>query len=164
MDMVDTMEDADGVGLAAPQVHASLRIVVYRVPSGRLEDEDDELPEEPSEEFGEELAEEPVSQPLTVLINPEIELLGDDVVEAMEACLSVPDLAGKVPRHSHIRLRAQDLSGAWSEREIEGFHARVLQHECDHLDGILYPMRMTDLSTLAFTSELGRRREPEDEI
>ena len=154
-DMIDTMADAGGVGLAAPQVHAPVRIVIYQAPGARLAaDEEEEGAFE--EEDG------PAALPLTVLVNPVIEPLGEDMDEAMEACLSVPDLAGKVPRYRRIRLRAQDLDGEWGEIEAEGFHARVLQHECDHLDGILYPMRMTDLSTLSFTSELGKRRAAED--
>jgi peptide deformylase len=151
-DMIETMADAGGVGLAAPQVHASLRIVIYQVPGARLAAEEEEEGAFDDEDGG------PAALALTVLINPEIEPLGEEMDEAMEACLSVPDLAGKVPRHRHIRLRAQSLDGEWSEIEADGFHARVLQHECDHLDGILYPMRMTDLSTLTFTSELGKRR------
>ena len=98
----------------------------------------------------------------TVLINPEIEPIGTRMEEDMEACLSLPGLAGMVPRHDHIRYRWTDTGGAAHEREATGFHARVVQHECDHLDGILYPMRMTDLSTLAFTSELGRSQPLED--
>jgi len=94
--------------------------------------------------------------PLTVLINPEIEPLSEERVVGVEACLSVPGLAGPVPRWSHIRYRALDLHGRMFEREAKGYHARVVQHECDHLDGILYPMRMTDLSQLAFVEELRR--------
>ena len=144
-DMLDTLEDAQGAGLAAPQVHVPLRLVLFRVPPGREtvpEGDDDEAhaaPEAP-----------------TVLINPGIEPLGETVVEDLEACLSLPGLAGMVPRHERIRYRWTDTEGRAHEREAQGFHARVVQHECDHLDGILYPMRMTDLSTLAFASELGR--------
>ena len=94
--------------------------------------------------------------PLTVLINPEIEPLSDEKVSGIEACLSVRGLAGPVPRFAHIRYRALDLHGRMFELEAKGYHARVVQHECDHLDGILYPMRMTDLSQLAFVEELRR--------
>jgi peptide deformylase len=96
---------------------------------------------------------------LTALINPEIEVLGEDTAAGLEACLSVPGLAGMVPRYTHIRYRGLDAAGQPIEREARGFHARVVQHECDHLDGILYPMRMTDLSTLSFVEEMRRSAE-----
>jgi peptide deformylase len=150
-DMIETMEDADGTGLAAPQVHVPLRLVIFTVAGDRAgrgdggEDEDGaEDPEAPADE----------DVPLTVLINPVIEPLGEETVEGWEACLSVPDLAGRVPRHNVVRYRGLALDGSEIAREAWGFHARVVQHECDHLDGILYPQRMTDLSTLVFTSEL----------
>ena len=91
-----------------------------------------------------------------MLINPEIEHLTPETALGPEACLSVPGLIGQVPRTTRIRYRGLSLEGKVLEREAEGFHARVVQHECDHLDGILYPQRMTDLSSLAFTSEIGR--------
>ena len=138
-DMIDTLADAAGAGLAAPQVHVPLRLVMFHVSAARAHRED---------------GEEAEACPFTVLINPEIELLGEDMTESLESCLSMPGLAGKVPRYSHIRYRGVDHLGATIEREARGFHARVVQHECDHLDGILYPMRMRDLSTLTFTSEL----------
>ena len=151
VDMVDTLVDADGAGLAAPQVHVPLRLVLFRVPPGQepAGSEDDAAPASTLE-------------PPTFLINPEIEPIGTRMEEDMEACLSLPGLAGMVPRHDHIRYRWTDTGGTAHEREAMGFHARVVQHECDHLDGILYPMRMTDLSTLAFTSELGRSQPLED--
>ena len=148
-DMVDTLVDANGAGLAAPQVHVPLRLVLFRVPPGR-----DSAAVEAGGD-GESAPEAALESP-TVLINPVIEPIGERMVEDMEACLSLPGLAGIVPRYHHIRYRWVDLEGRSRECEAEGFHARVVQHECDHLDGILYPMRMTDLSTLAFTSELGR--------
>jgi peptide deformylase len=92
--------------------------------------------------------------PLTVMVNPEIEPLDDATAMGWEGCLSVPGLAGMVPRHDRIRYRFRTLDGETVERTAEGFHARVVQHECDHLDGILYPQRMTDLSLLVFTEEL----------
>jgi peptide deformylase len=92
--------------------------------------------------------------PLTVLINPEIEPLSEERVTGVEACLSVPGLAGPVPRFAHIRYRALDLHGRMFEREAKGYHARVVQHECDHLDGILYPMRVRDFSRFGFTEVL----------
>jgi len=148
-DMVDTLVDANGAGLAAPQVHVPLRLVLFRVPPGRETAE-----EESDEDIDSVLASE--AEAPTVLINPVIEPIGTHMVEDMEACLSLPGLAGIVPRHEHIRYSWTDIEGQDHEAEARGFHARVVQHECDHLDGILYPMRMTDLSTLAFTSELGR--------
>ena len=139
-DMIETLEDVGGIGLAAPQVHVSKRVVIFYVPGERRA-----AAGEPAEDV-----------PLTVLINPEIEPLSEEKAAGIEACLSVPDLAGPVPRWTHIRYRALDLHGRMFEREAKGYHARVVQHECDHLDGILYPMRMTDISQLAFVEELRR--------
>lgn len=136
-DMIDTMFDAPGVGLAAPQVHVPLRIVVFHVPRGR----------EAQEGEGGDI-------PVTVLINPEIEPLGQDNEEAFEGCLSLPGMTGKVKRYSHIRYRGLGLDGEVIEREASGFHARVVQHECDHLDGILYPQRMDDLSSFGYVEEM----------
>lgn len=148
-DMLETMEDAGGTGLAAPQVHVPLRVVVFFV-SGRRA----------AAEGGPESADREV--PLTVLVNPEVEALTGETALGPEACLSVPGLMGQVPRATRIRYRGLTLEGGRLEREAEGFHARVVQHECDHLDGILYPQRMTDLSLLAFTSEAGRLPPPGD--
>jgi peptide deformylase len=139
-DMIETLEDAGGIGLAAPQVHVAKRVVIFFVPGERRASAG-----EPAEDV-----------PLTVLINPEIEPLSEEKSAGVEACLSVPGLAGPVPRWTHIRYRALDLHGRMFEREANGYHARVVQHECDHLDGILYPMRMTDISQLAFVEELRR--------
>ncbi len=147
-DMIDTLADASGAGLAAPQVHVPLRLVMFHVAAARAREEDGEEAEE---------------CPFTVLINPEIERLGEDIAEGLESCLSLPGLAGMVPRYRHIRYRGLDHLGETIEREAEGYHARVVQHECDHLDGILYPMRMRDLSTLTFTSELSRAPTEEQE-
>jgi peptide deformylase len=138
-DMVETMEDAGGTGLAAPQVHMPYRIVVFFVAGERLTD----LPGDDA-------------QDLTVLINPVIEPVGDELAYGWEGCLSVPGLRGVVPRHLSIRYRALDLDGRVIERDAAGFHARVVQHECDHLDGILYPQRLTDLRHLFFVEELQR--------
>ncbi len=135
--MAETMRDANGAGLAAPQVHVPLRVVVFHVPEDR--------PDE-GEETG--------PRPLTVLINPEIELLTGDTELGWEGCLSVPGLIGAVPRATKIRYGGFAPDGSRIAREAEGFHARVVQHECDHLDGILYPQRMTDLSLLLFQEEL----------
>jgi peptide deformylase len=137
-DMWETLADIGGAGLAAPQVHVGKQVVIFHVPQARAEREG-------------ALAVAP-----TVLINPEIEALDDEIAEGWEACLSVPGLTGWVPRYSRIRYRALTLEGEPLECEASGFHARVVQHECDHLDGILYPMRMTDLSKLMFVEEMHR--------
>ena len=147
-DMAETMADALGVGLAAPQVHVPLRIVVFYVPASRAAD--------PSAAEGAPGG--PV--PLTALINPVIEVLDGETEEAWEGCLSVPGLTGPVPRFRRIRYRGLDLEGVPIERIAEGFHARVVQHECDHLDGILYPQRMTDIGRLGFIEELQRGPQP----
>ena len=96
---------------------------------------------------------------LTILVNPVIEPLGDDMADGWEGCLSVPGLRGMVPRYKRIRYRASDPRGGVIERTVEGLHARVVQHECDHLDGILYPERMTDMTKLIFESEFRHLRE-----
>lgn len=138
-DMVETMEDAAGTGLAAPQVHVPLRLVVFFIsPNPDLPD----------------------GLPLTVLINPEITPLSSEKALGWEGCLSVPELAGEVPRYTEIRYRGHDLEGTLIEREAQGYHARVVQHEVDHLDGILYPQRMADLAQLIFASEM-RHQVPE---
>ncbi len=149
-DMLETMEYAGGTGLAAPQVHVPLRVVVFFVEAERAA-------REAGDAVGaEEIVEEGV--PLTVLINPEIEVLDPTESLGLESCLSLPGLAGEVPRAAAIRYRGRALDGSLVERTARGFHARVVQHEVDHLDGILYPQRMTDLSRLTFTSELERVR------
>ena len=138
-DMIETMEDAGGTGLAAPQVHELHRIVIFQVAEERVT----EMPGDRA-------------QDLTVLINPVIEPLEGGRALGWEGCLSVPGLRGVVLRHLHIRYRGFGLDGEIVEREVAGFHARVVQHECDHLDGILYPQRMTDLRLLVYTEELQR--------
>ena len=135
-DMVETLKDVRGRGLAAPQVHVGKRVVVFYAPS----ENDEESPERP--------------EPLTVLINPEIEILTEEEEDGWEGCLSVPGMRGVVPRATRVRYRGVDLAGAPIDWEVTGHHARVVQHECDHLDGILYPMRMEDLGLLVFESEL----------
>ena len=139
-DMIDTMHDAHGTGLAAPQVHVGQRVVVFMV-----EEEDGD------------------GVPLTVLINPEIEPLSDEMALGWEGCLSIPGMMGEVPRDTHIRYKALGLDGKSFEREAHGFHARVVQHECDHLDGMLYPGRIEDMSTFGFTEELSRAVPPEED-
>lgn len=157
-DMVDTLADASGVGLAAPQVHVPKRLVIFHIPESRARealDDDIEEDEEDDEENGNGDA-----VPMTVLINPEIEALSDETVIGVEGCLSLPDMIGRVPRFRHIRYKALTPDGSNIEREVSGFHARVVQHECDHLEGILYPMRMEDLSTLGYVDEMGRSELP----
>ena len=138
-DMMETMEDAPGVGLAAPQVHVPLRLFVFRVPSARRDEDAEDLP-----------------LPNSVLINPEIEFLTEERVLRWEGCLSIPGLRAAVPRAPRIRYRGVDLEGQPVERVVGGFHAGVVQHEYDHLDGILYPMRMSDFRLFGFTEELAR--------
>jgi peptide deformylase len=134
-DLFDTMEAANGAGLAAPQIGVDLQVVIFGF------SKNERYPDAP-----------PV--PLTVLCNPHIEPLDDAIEEGWEGCLSVPGLRGVVPRWAHIRYRGLDPTGRPIERDAEGFHARVVQHECDHLIGRLYPTRMTDLTKLGYTSVL----------
>jgi peptide deformylase len=140
-DMVETMIDANGAGLAAPQVHVPLRLVVFQAPESRS---DPGLSEE--ERFDH-------TAPLTVLINPELQILARDEEGGWEGCLSVPGLRGFVERPAHVRYRGLDQNGKTIERTARGFHARVVQHELDHLDGVLYPQRMKDLGKLIFETE-----------
>lgn len=140
-DMVETMIDAHGAGLAAPQVHVSLRLVVFQAPEGSAEQHLSE-----GERFDH-------TAPLTVLINPELEVVDETVEGGWEGCLSVPGLRGYVERPAHIRYRGVDHEGRLIARTARGFHARVVQHELDHLDGVLYPARMRDLRKLIFESE-----------
>ena len=134
-DMFDTMRAANGAGLAAPQIGEDLQLVIFGFASN------ERYPDAP-----------PVPQ--TVLINPVIEPLGDDMVDGWEGCLSVPGLRGVVPRWRRIRYSGFDPYGDPIEREVEGFHARVVQHECDHLIGKLYPMRVRDFTRFGFTDVL----------
>jgi peptide deformylase len=138
-DMMETMEDAPGVGLAAPQVYQPLRLFVFRVPGGRASEDPDDI------ELGN-----------TVLINPTVELIGEERVLGWEGCLSIPDMRAAVPRAQRVRYRGVDCDGTVIEREVSGFHARIVQHEYDHLDGILYTMRMKDFRYFGFTEELNR--------
>ena len=131
--MKETMADAQGIGLAAPQVYQSLRLIMFLDATDR----DDTAEREP-----------------VVLINPEIEPLDDRMELGIEGCLSIPGLQGLVPRHGRIGYRGLSPTGDVIEREAEGLHARVVQHEVDHLDGLLYPMRMTDLTKLGFDTEM----------
>jgi peptide deformylase len=134
-DMFDTMAAAQGAGLAAPQIGVDLQVVIFGFTQNAR------YPDRP-----------PVPQ--TVLLNPVITPLDDTMVEGWEGCLSVPGLRGLVPRHSRIRYQGFDARGEPIDRTVDGFHAVVVQHECDHLIGRLYPTRMTDLTRLGFTSVL----------
>lgn len=134
-DLFDTMAAANGAGLAAPQIGVDLQLVIFGF------ERNARYPDAP-----------PV--PRTVLVNPVVTPLGSDEEEGWEGCLSVPGLRGVVPRAARIRYRGFDVTGAPIDREAEGFHARVVQHECDHLIGRLYPTRMRDLTKLGFTSVL----------
>ncbi|MCC6303289.1 MAG: peptide deformylase [Gammaproteobacteria bacterium] len=134
-DMFDTMAAEAGAGLAAPQIGVSRRVVIFGV---------EKNPRYPDVE----------EVPTTVLINPVISPLGSEMEEGWEGCLSVPGLRGRVPRHARVRYSGHDQYGGRIEREVSGFHARVVQHECDHLDGILYPRRIRDLRLFGFEPEL----------
>jgi peptide deformylase len=146
-DMIETLIDANGAGLAAPQVHVPLRLVVFQAP-----------PERVPEGLGEDEAYDHAAA-LTVLINPQIEILGSETEAGWEGCLSVPGLRGLVTRPAHIRYTGLTPEGGRLTREARGFHARVVQHECDHLDGILYPQRMSDMRDLIFETEWRHRIE-----
>jgi len=134
-DMRDTMAQFDGVGLAAPQIGVDLRVVIFGGMSNPR------YPDAP-----------PLAD--TVLINPELEPLSAEEEDGWEGCLSVPGLRGWVPRWTRLRYAGFDESGQRFERSVDGFHARVVQHECDHLDGLLYPMRVRDFSLFGFTDVL----------
>ena len=136
-DMIDTMRAANGVGLAAPQIGLSMRLIVFEIPRNRQSADDTNTPTAPQ-----------------VLINPKITHFGDEVKLGWEGCLSIPGLKGEVPRHSSITYDAIDSEGNWLTRNAYGFHARVVQHEIDHLDGILYPERMLNLRQFGFVDEL----------
>lgn len=137
-DMRETLEQSGGVGLAAPQVYVSYRLFLYSVPQTRSEGPDDP------------------ALPVQVIINPELEPFGDETLLRMEGCLSLPGLRGEVPRYKAVRYRGLDENGQAVEGVATGFRAHVMQHEMDHLDGILYPMRMTDLSRMGFDAEMVR--------
>ncbi len=143
-DMRDTMKAHDGVGLAAPQIGVNLRVVIFGAQSS---------PRYPDAE----------AVPDTVLINPVLTALGSDMEEDWEGCLSVPGLRGMVPRYRKISYEGFDEHGSLIDRTVSGFHARVVQHECDHLDGILYPMRIRDFSRFGYTDVLFPDQELPDE-
>ncbi len=134
-DMQDTMQALDGAGLAAPQIGVSLQVVIFGFKKNQRYPDADEIP-------------------FTVLVNPQITPLSDEMAEDWEGCLSVPGLRGKVPRYTRLRYQGYDQRGNVIDREVNGFHARVVQHECDHLQGILYPMRIRDFRSFGFIETL----------
>lgn len=134
-DMFDTMASLDGAGLAAPQIGVGKRLVIFGLEAN---------PRYPDAE----------TVPTTVLINPRLEFLSDEMEDDWEGCLSVPGMRGLVPRYTRLRYSGQDQQGRHFSRDVSGFHARVVQHECDHLDGILYPRRIRDLTQFGFEEEL----------
>jgi len=134
-DMQATMEAAGGVGLAAPQIGVDLRLVIFGFQHS------ERYPDAPA-------------VPFTILLNPVLEPLGPEMEEGWEGCLSLPGMRGWVPRWQRLRYRGFTPEGQPLQREVEGFHARVVQHECDHLDGLLYPARIQDFSRFGFTDEL----------
>lgn len=142
-DMKDTMEDLDGAGLAAPQIAASLRIMIFGVAANPRYPDVEHVPE-------------------TVLINPEIMIVDSEKESGWEGCLSVPHMRGLVPRYKSIIYKGYDQYGELIEREANGFHARVVQHELDHLDGILYPQRIEDIRNFGFEDALFKDTEKEE--
>lgn len=134
-DMRDTMQALNGAGLAAPQIGVNLRVVIFGVQKNPRYPDAEEVPE-------------------TVLINPSIMVRDEIIVDDWEGCLSLPGLRGQVPRFQNIRYQGYDEQGVLIDRAASGFHARVVQHECDHLDGILYPMRIRDITKFGYTEEL----------
>lgn len=143
-DMRDTMQAMNGAGLAAPQIGVNLRVVIFGVQQNSRYPDAENVPE-------------------TVLINPVIAPINEQTDMAWEGCLSVPGMRGVVRRYSNIRYQGFDENGVWIDRTVSGFHARVVQHECDHLDGILYPMRIQDMTRFGFTKELFPDKEMDDE-
>jgi len=147
-DMWDTMAEERGAGLAAPQIGVNLRVVIFGY------DHNPRYPDAPA-------------VPETVLINPQITALDDETEQAWEGCLSVPGMRGLVPRFKHIRYQGYDESGNEIDREVSDFHARVVQHECDHLDGILYPQRIENMQFFGYCDELEKsqyfQRQPCDD-
>jgi len=143
-DMEDTMRAKNGAGIAAPQIGVNLQVVIFGVGHN---------PRYPDAE----------QVPHTVLLNPVLEAIGEDMEEGWEGCLSVPGMRGLVPRHRRLRYRGRDPYGNPIDRTVEGFHARVVQHETDHLLGILYPMRIADLRNFGFNEELFPDQKIEDD-
>lgn len=134
-DMQDTMLKTDGIGIAAPQIGQNFRVVIFGFTENERYPNMEEIP-------------------FTILINPKIKILSDEMTDGWEGCLSVPGLRGLVPRYNKIEYSGYDINGKPFSRIVEDFHARVVQHECDHLDGILYPQRIKDLRYFGFEDEL----------
>ena len=134
-DMHDTMESLNGAGLAAPQIGMSLQVVIFGFEKNQRYPDADVVP-------------------FTVLLNPQLTPLSDEIEDGWEGCLSVPGMRGMVPRFAHLRYQGVDQYGTAIDRTVSGFHARVVQHECDHLQGILYPMRIKDFRLFGFTDVL----------
>lgn len=134
-DMIETMQSADGAGLAAPQIGEGIQLVIFGFEKNVRYPDEDEIP-------------------FTVLINPEITAIEDDMEDGWEGCLSVPGMRGVVPRYTRINYQGKNQFGELINRDVEGFHARVVQHECDHLFGILYPMRIKDMKLFGFHDTL----------
>ena len=143
-DMQDTMQSMTGAGIAAPQIGVSLQVVIFGVGSN---------PRYPDAE----------QVPYTVLINPELAPVGDELEEGWEGCLSVPGMRGVVPRYTRLHYKGFDQYGKPIDRLVSGFHARVVQHECDHLNGILYPMRIADLKNFGFTDVIFAGQDIQDD-
>ena len=143
-DMNDTMQALNGAGLAAPQIGVGLRVVIFGVQSNSRYPDADSVPQ-------------------TILINPVITPIDEKIEEGWEGCLSVPGLRGVVPRYLNIRYQGHDENGGLIDRTVSGFHARVVQHECDHLDGILYPMRIKDMSKFGYIEALFPGQDLQDE-
>jgi len=143
-DMEDTMRALDGAGLAAPQIGVGLQVVIFGVGHNARYPDAEEVP-------------------YTVLINPVLAPVGNEIEEGWEGCLSVPGMRGLVPRHRTIRYQGLDQYGEAIDRTVSDFHARVVQHECDHLSGILYPMRIRDLRNFGFSAELFPGQDLQDE-
>lgn len=134
-DMQDTMNALNGAGLAAPQIGVNLQVVIFGFEKNQRYPDADEVP-------------------FTILLNPELTAISDEQEEGWEGCLSVPGLRGMVPRYTQLRYQGVDQFGKTIDRTVSGFHARVVQHECDHLQGILYPMRIKDFNSFGFTDVL----------
>ncbi len=143
-DLRDTMAHLDGAGLAAPQIGVALRVVIFGVTRNPRYPDAEEVPD-------------------TVLVNPTLTPIGTEQEDGWEGCLSVPGMRGIVPRYSRLRYRGFDAQGTEIDRTVTGFHARVVQHECDHLDGILYPMRIRDLANFGFIDALFPGQDIRDE-
>lgn len=143
-DMRHTMAALNGAGMAAPQIGVGLQVVIFGGSKSPRYPEAEDIPE-------------------TVLLNPVLEPIGDDMEDGWEGCLSLPGMRGMVPRHVRLRYRGFDPAGRVIDRTVSGFHARVVQHECDHLNGILYPMRISDMRLFGFTDELFPHQAPMEE-